>query len=223
MLTPPFDSELLMRKQRSIKRELLAQDSPRITKRIALLGGSTTADIRNMLEIFLLDAGIAPEFYESEYNQYYEDAVFSSEKLDSFAPEIIIIFTSFVNLKYPPSLTDSPAEAAGKLDNEYARFRTMWDALAAKHNAVIIQNNFDLPYVQPQGTAEFSAGLGNFVNTLNVRFSAYAAEHAGFYVHDLHRLCAQVGLARWHDRNQYCLYKLAVNYDAIPEDRKSVV
>ena len=217
MLTPPFDSELLMRKQRSIKRELLGQSSPRITKRIALLGGSTTADIRNVLELFLLDAGITPEFYESEYNQYYEDAVFSNEKLDAFAPEIIIIFTSFVNLKYPPSLTDSPSEAASKLDKEYTRFRTMWDALASRYNAVIIQNNFDLPYIQPQGTAEFSAGLGNFVNSLNVRFSAYASEHAGFYVHDLHRLCAQVGLSRWHDRNQYCLYKLAVNYDVIPD------
>lgn len=66
----PFDSGYLLKKKRSIKRQLLSDGSVRIKKKIAVLGGSTTNDIINMLELFLLNYGIEPTFYESEYNRY---------------------------------------------------------------------------------------------------------------------------------------------------------
>ena len=217
LLSPPFDGDKVMRKQSRIKRELLAQDTPRITKRIAFLGGSTTSDIRNVLEIFLLNAGIAPEFYESEYNRYYEDSVFSNENLDAFNPEIIIIFTSVLNLKYPPLLTDSLSEIVAKIENEYARYKTMWDSLFTKYNAVIIQNNIDPSPIQPEGSGVLYSSLSNFRDILNVKFSEYAKDHPGFYIHDINRLASEIGLSRWRDMNQYYAYKLAVNYDVIPE------
>lgn len=67
----PFDSGYLLKKKRSIKRQLLSDGSVRIKKKIAVLGGSTTNDIINMLELFLLNYGIEPTFYESEYNRYW--------------------------------------------------------------------------------------------------------------------------------------------------------
>ena len=77
----PFDSGYLLKKKRSIKRQLLSDGSVRIKKKIAVLGGSTTNDIINMLELFLLNYGIEPTFYESEYNRYWQDAVFGNEEL----------------------------------------------------------------------------------------------------------------------------------------------
>ena len=59
----PFDSGYLLKKKRSIKRQLLSDGSVRIKKKIAVLGGSTTNDIINMLELFLLNYGIEPTFY----------------------------------------------------------------------------------------------------------------------------------------------------------------
>ena len=70
----PFDSGYLLKKKRSIKRQLLSDGSVRIKKKIAVLGGSTTNDIINMLELFLLNYGIEPTFYESEYNRYWQDS-----------------------------------------------------------------------------------------------------------------------------------------------------
>ena len=65
----PIDSGYLLKKRKSLKRELLAslEHGPAvpIRKKIAVLGGSTTHDIVDMLELFLLDYGILPEFYES--------------------------------------------------------------------------------------------------------------------------------------------------------------
>jgi predicted enzyme involved in methoxymalonyl-ACP biosynthesis len=55
-----------------------------IEKNIAILGGSTTSEIKNILELFLLKSGIRPIFYESEYNKYYEDALFGNDELDKF-------------------------------------------------------------------------------------------------------------------------------------------
>lgn len=90
----PFDSGYLLKKKRSIKRQLLSDGSVRIKKKIAVLGGSTTNDIINMLELFLLNYGIEPIFYESEYNRYWQDAVFGNEELDSFSPDLIFVHTS---------------------------------------------------------------------------------------------------------------------------------
>ena len=54
-----------------------------------------------MLELFLLNYGIEPTFYESEYNRYWQDAVFGNEELDSFSPDLIFVHTSNRNiLKY---------------------------------------------------------------------------------------------------------------------------
>ncbi len=66
-LNYPFDAHTLLRKKKAIRRELL-QGSNYIDKNIAILGGSTTAEIRDMLELFLLQDGIRPKFYESEYD-----------------------------------------------------------------------------------------------------------------------------------------------------------
>ena len=85
----PFDGEYILKKKKSIKKELLARDIKYIEKKIAILGGSTTSDIKLILELFLLNQGIKPIFYESEYNQYWQDITFDNEELIDFKPDII--------------------------------------------------------------------------------------------------------------------------------------
>ena len=78
----PFDNGFIMKKKRSLKRQLLGDGAVRLKKRVAVLGGSTTDDIVSVLELFLLDMGFECEFYQSEYGQFWQDAVFSNEELD---------------------------------------------------------------------------------------------------------------------------------------------
>ena len=78
LLEYPFDSGLIRRKQKSIKRELLSAEGL-LEKKVAVLGGSTTHDIITMMELFLLRNGIKPSFYESEYGQFWQDAMFENE------------------------------------------------------------------------------------------------------------------------------------------------
>ena len=77
----PFDNSFLLQKRRKLKKALLADGSARMEKRIAVLGGSTTSDIVSMLELFLLNCGIQPVFYQSEYAQYWQDAMFDAPEM----------------------------------------------------------------------------------------------------------------------------------------------
>ena len=221
VFTYPYDKDLLMRKQKSIRRELLARpDVDYIDKRIAVLCGSTVEDIKNILELFLLDAGIRPQFYQSEYNKFYEDAVFGNAELDEFQPDIIIVFTSMVNIIERPALGDGYDEVKEKLHMEMGRFTRIWEELTKRFPAaVIIQNNMDLSYETGLGSLDAAEhyGLTRFIESLNRDFADYAVSHENFFLHDLHGLAARIGLLKWHDRFQYYAYKLAMSYDVIPE------
>lgn len=217
--TYPYDYDLLLRKQKSLRRQLLARKNFTYTeKKIAILGGSTIDDIRNILEIFLLHTGIKPTFYVSDYNKFYEDAVFGNTTFDSFQPDVIVIFTSFINLINLPEVNDNAESVKEKFDSELNRYVNMWKKLAEKFSALIIQNNFDLPFSSTLGNLDAVEIYGhqNFVEKLNQSFAEYARSHSNFYIHDLHGLAAQIGLAKWHNRFQYHAYKFAMNYDVIP-------
>ena len=97
----PLDIDKILRKKKSIKKALLSNKNL-VEKNIAILGGSTTSEIKKILELFLLDSGVKPNFYESEYNKYYEDALFGNDVLDKFNPDIVYIHTTNQNIiKYP--------------------------------------------------------------------------------------------------------------------------
>ena len=103
VLDYPFDGDYLLKKKRSIRRELLADEGRKFTdKKIAILCGSTADDVKDLLQLFLLDNGIRPDFYMSEYNKYWEDVMFDNPELVEFAPDVIYIHTTTRNiLKFP--------------------------------------------------------------------------------------------------------------------------
>ena len=114
----PFDANHLLENKRKIRKQLLEEGASFIEKKIAILGGSTTAAIRQMMELFLLNNGIKPEFYESEYNKFYEDAVFDNEQLKQFAPDIIYVDMPAAEIpNYPTGFGEITME--GMFDFEY--------------------------------------------------------------------------------------------------------
>ena len=219
MLAYPLDAELLIRKKRALKRELLARDVKWIDKRIAILGGSTTNDIQDFLELFLLKEGIRPSFYASEYNKFYEDAVFDNPALRDFAPDIIFVHTTSRNITRWPDVSMEPADVDGLLQEQFGRFRAVWDKLAERYACPIIQNNFDRPPYRLLGNRDVwdFRGRSSFVFRLNALLYEYANGHKDFYIHDIDYLAAQYGQSRWQDGEQWALYKYALALKAIPE------
>ena len=218
-LTYPFDGKELLEKKKSIRRELLADGTKRVAKRIAVLGGSTTNDFCKMMEIFLLDQGIEPTFYQSEYAQFWQDAMFGNPELDEFRPVIIYIHTSFRNLQnLLPEMGQSAEEADRKFQEAYAQYEAMWKQLGAKYRCPIIQNNFEFPGYRLLGNRDAwdVHGSVNFVNRMNMAIADYAAKVDSFYVNDIQYVSACYGLDNWLDDSVWYLYKYACALDAIP-------
>lgn len=215
----PFDSDYILRKKKSLKRKLLENSCGFIEKKIAILGGSTTSAIMQTLELFLLDYGIKPTFYESEYNKYYEDAIFGNEELDEFAPDIIFIHTSFRNIMNLPQIADSEQEVDEKLEAEYSRFVQIWQTLKEKFKCTIIQNNFEYPNYRLLGNKDATDihGKVNFVTRLNLKFAQYAEADNTFFINDINYMSAQYGLEKWSDEFYWFMYKYAVAVPAIPQ------
>ena len=219
LLEAPLDPELILKKKRSLKRELLKSVpvSSSRTVRIAILGGSTTTLVRDMLELFLLKRGIRPSFYESEYNKWYEDGAFGNEEFDAFRPEIAVIYTSVVNLDLPEG-NEPAADLETRVGQEIQRYRRVWSHLSETYHCMIIQNNFDEPIIRNYGSFDcvHPTGTVSFVQRMNEKFAAEAAGNRALVIHDLHYLCARIGLDQWYDQNFYYLYKSATTFSSVP-------
>lgn len=217
MLNYPFDPHLILRKKKSLKKELLRQ--PVFSeKKIAVLGGSTTFEIKEILELFLLKKGIKPLFYESEYGKYYEDVMFENPELKEFSPDVVYIHTTMHNISAYPGLEDSAEIVRSKADVEFLRFKEMWQRIQQTFECSIIQNNFELPPYRMLGNLDFTDihGKINFIMKLNMEFARFAANAKNFYINDINYLSACFGLNKWQDKSLWYSYKYAMSYDAIP-------
>ncbi len=210
----PLDAETIVRKCRKIKREL--ENAPVTAEiRIAILGGSTTEQLKNILELFLRDKGIKANFYESEYNKWYEDACFDDSGLTEFNPELVYFHVSFADF-YNHYFNSSDSENA--VVDFSKKLERAWNKLNQRFSCSIIQNNLEEPFYSWYGNLDFAKndGLSHSVAVLNTFIAQYANSHENFYVQDIHRLSAQIGLSKWYDREAYHLYKLALSYNCIP-------
>ncbi len=214
----PFDSNYILGNKRKIKRILLSEKKNFIEKKIAILGGSTTSEIKNIIEIFLLNNGIRPSFYESEYNRYYEDIVFPNTKLEDFQPDVIYIHTSNRNIVRYPSMADSSDRIEEMMRAELGRFKNIWESANKKYKCPIIQNNFEMPAYRLLGNKDASDKHGrvNYLTRLNLLFYEYANQHDNFYICDINYVSADYGLKEWSDPLYWHLYKYALCVQAIP-------
>ena len=211
----PFDPNYILQNKRKIRKTLLEDSSSFIEKKIAILGGYTTSAIRQIMELFLLNNGIKASFYESEYNKFYEDAMFDNEELKAFAPDIIYVCTSNRNITKYPELKD---DADVLLKNEFEKYKGIWESLKERYHCPIIQNNFELPYYRLMGNREVSDvhGKVNFITRLNLMMDEYAQKNENFYICDINYISADYGLRQWLDPFYFHMYKYALNVNAVP-------
>lgn len=214
----PFNPEYIISKKKSIKRQLMEHTEGFVKKKIAILGGVTTNLIKLTMELFLLDQGILPEFYESSYNQFYQDAMFDNAELEAFAPDVIYVCTSNRNIIEYPTMQDSKEDIDSKLEREKTKYFSVWESLSHRYHCPIIQNNFEMPLYRLLGNRDAYDihGKVNYLTRLNMEFYSYAQNHEDFYICDINYLSADYGLKEWSDPFYYHMYKYAVSVNAIP-------
>ncbi len=220
----PLDTKTLLRKKRGLKKEMFDSGRNFIHKKVAVLGGSTTNEIVDMLELFLLNYGIQADFYQSEYAQYWQDAMFSNPELDEFAPDVIYIHTGWRNIVDFPTTASSREDVDALLDGEFARLQAMWESIENKFGCTIIQNNFDRPNYRLMGNRDIwdYRGRSNYISRLNQRLYDYACTRSNFYINDLDYIAGAFGYEEWNDALNWNMYKYAMARNAIPYVAASV-
>lgn len=222
--TYPLDTKSLLRKKIAIKRELLNSGSGWINKKVAVFGGSTTNEVVDQLELFLLHFGIRAEFYQSEYGLYYEAAMFGNPQLDTFQPDIIYIHTNWRNISVFPAMEDTADDVNAILDAEYNRFMSMWESIKKRYGCLVIQNNFERPDYRLMGNRDIwdYRGRSNFISRLNQKFYEYAQGENTFYINDIDYLAQDYGLSEWADPVYWYMYKYICCVNAIPYLAESI-
>ena len=213
LLYYPFDPIKILRKKSSIKRELLDKKSL-IKKKIAILGGTTTHEVKDQLELFLLKSNIKAEFYECDYGKYYEAAIFEEKDLYDFDPDIIYLHVSVENLK---SLHDFKKTSEIKAEEEFESLKSIWIKLSKDFNCEIIQDNFELPQFRPLGNLDSSSpsSVTRTILLLNEMISKFAMQSAYLNICDRNYLSSKLGLSVWKDYSLWLSAKYSLSYKAI--------
>lgn len=210
-----LDVQQLIRKRRSLRRELSAREGLQPI-RIAVLGGSTTDEVVDLLELHLLDAGYRPAFFQSEYGRYYEQAMHGTDELREFKPDLVYLHTSYRNVIAVPGVAATEDDLARAVESETERYRQIWSSLHAALGCQIIQNNFELPPYALLGNldAVSTGGATRFYLALNEAFAKEAQKHPWLTLQDVHTLSAHLGLVNWFDSKRWFSYKLLLTVEA---------
>ena len=191
-------------KRKQSKKELLESRDDFVEKKIAILGGANTHEVREMLDLFLLKEGIRADFYELDYKQYWKEGII-------FNPDVVFICTGIRNIE-------------GNTEEEYKRFEVLWKKINQNYKCPIIQNNFEWPDYRVFGNQEAVRPEGkiNSINQLNELFYKYALKHKDFYINDICYLAARLGIDKWKAKSYWYLYKNAQSPEATMELAQSV-
>lgn len=210
-----YSVDYLFRKLKSLRRELSAKEDLQLV-RIAVLGGSTTNELVDLWEIFLLASGFRPTFHQAEYGRFYEDAVLDPGVLIAFNPDIVYIHTSCLNVQSVPPVHCSETEFQGYIDADANRYKQIWRSIEQNTSAQIIQNNFEPPPYAILGNLDTvsSGGASRFFLALNTEFARTAAVDSRLLLQDIASLSARTGLTRWFDWDRYFSYKVLTTTDA---------
>ena len=222
-----YSLDEILQKRRSLRRQLSSVEGLKEI-RIAVLGGTTTNELVDLLELHLLSSGFRPTFHQSEYGRFYEDAVLEPHEIAAFKPDIVYLHTSSLNIQTYPPVSCSEENLQGFVDSEIGRFRAIWRSLEEHVGAQIIQNNFELPFTAILGNldAVLPGGRSRFVLELNRAMAAEAAISSKLLLQDLFSIAARIGTNQWFDPERWFSYKLAntvAGTDAIACSLKSLI
>ena len=213
----------IVMKRKSLRRELIASQDLK-DLRIAVLGGSTTDEIVNLLELLLLSNGFRPVFRQSEYGRFYEDAVHDYQALKDFGPDLVYLHTSFLNVQHAPPVNCTEEDLHGHVEAEMSRYCQIWDSLEANITCQIIQNNFEAPPYAILGNMDAAAngGMSRFLTELNVAFAREAGRRPRLLLQDVDGISARIGLKHWFDWSRYFAYKILLTAEANLELARSL-
>lgn len=193
-------------------------DCTRLSSRlkVAVLADCDTQHLVPLLEVLFARSGVAAEIYAAEFDTIEQEVLDENSGLYAFGPEIVLLLqtTNVLRLKYYEResgravLADELADATAAL----------WDAIARRSRAVVIQSNFVLPYERQFGNFDQKVpeSLHGVVSRLNTQLAARAGERSGVLINDLEAIASYVGRNTWCDERLWTMAKVPCSLEHLP-------
>ena len=209
----PFDTGKILRKKKVLKRFLLEKKNL-IDIKIAVLGSTTSFEIIDQLELFLLKSGFKPKFYFCEYGQHYNVVMFDEKELINFKPDIVYLNVSTESIDGIDNPNKSSKE---KAENEFNKLLKVWKKLDKNFNCSVIQDNFEFPLVRPLGNFSFSSttSSSHTVSLLNEMINQAAKKLSYLNIIDRFYLSSKIGINSWKDYSQWLSSKYSISFKGI--------
>jgi FkbH-like protein len=178
------------------------QWQPRRTVRAALLGSSTTALLRPVLQAAGFRCNVQLEIYEGPYGNYRQEILDPGSGLYRFQPEFVFIIPQHRELALP---------AAGGMQQALefaAQLRQLWDVVRQRATCHVVQAGFDVPSDGAWSSLEDTLPEGRRRVLSAVNLALAEALPTGVSFLDVgsvatHATSAWCSASEWHSAKQY--------------------
>ena len=180
--------------------------------RIAVLGSSTTSQLTALLPLACARAGLQVEVYEAPYDQYRQQSLDPTSGLYAFAPDVVVFALHDRDVDLPRLSADPEAD----LERNLAELQGLWDVVAERSGARILQFTMALPPEQPLGhlSTKVAGSRARLLQEFNLRLADRAPAFVSLV--DCAALAAAVGTRTWFDPRYWHLAKQAVSPGCVP-------
>jgi FkbH-like protein len=176
--------------------------------KLAVLGGFTTYQLREIIELYLFAAGVTPEIYEADYGTFHQEILDPSSELYEFKPNVVYLATHWRNLGHLPTLSNSAQEVSASLEEEYRDWAMLWQTAHDRLGCQVLQNNFDTPPWRSLDNHEMrhSSSLSKYIAEINRLLMERAPSHVS--IHDVEALSANAGRRVWANEQFFVYAKM---------------
>lgn len=187
------------------------------TYRLAVLASFTSEPVANAARVALLREGYVADVYEAPFGSYRQAILSPESDLYAFRPDAVVIAASAADSTHRPRTPMPDQEVEEALDREIEQWRALWDLIASRLNAPVLQHLCEVPEEEFLGIAERRAAWtpSRFMQSLNERLVAVAPSFVKWI--DVDRLAARVGRQNWHDVRLYHHGKMGFNPRFLPD------
>jgi FkbH-like protein len=222
LIVPELDYTSATRLHRIARQAVAGSPGHGRPMRLAVLGGFTTHQLVDLVDLFLLGAGVHAETYEGEYGTFRQAILDPGSEIYEFKPECLYVATSWRDLGHLPQLSDDRASVQRKIDAELGDWLALWRTAYDRLGCQIIQNNFEHPPWQALGNHErrYPAGFGRFVTLFNQALEDAAPPYVT--IHDVDHLASVWGRWTWSDERFYFQAKLPCSPECLVDYAHSV-
>jgi FkbH-like protein len=184
--------------------------------RIALLGSSTTALLRSVVEMLCLRDGLEPVIYEQPFGAYGQEILQDDSGLYRFGPEFILLLLNWRDLGLPHHCPDA------EVSKTVERLSSLWRTALERTSSTLVHCSFVPPAADPYSalSSVLLDGRARAIRRINESLRKAAPDRVAII--DGERL-AEAHAGAWEDPIQWSSTKLYPATSAFPVLAEHVV